>query len=155
MKLKFNSISNKTIGKGLPEKLWGYFFATVVVPIREEMFGDYLRREKAKRDKEYQERKHRRKAYNGFWGYAGDFGFGDFWNQIWKTINAKPRVPNEDFANLGLLPSASNEDIVRVYRDLAKAHHPDKGGDSGMFRKITESKNRCLAYVHSIQQYRG
>ena len=36
IRMKFDSISNKTLGI-LPETLWKYFFATVIVKLREEL----------------------------------------------------------------------------------------------------------------------
>jgi hypothetical protein len=38
IKLKFNSISNKTAGI-LPEGLWKYFYATVIMTKKESFFG--------------------------------------------------------------------------------------------------------------------
>ena len=37
IKMKFDAINNKTVGC-IHEKLWNYFFATVIVKIREELF---------------------------------------------------------------------------------------------------------------------
>lgn len=45
---KWDGINNKTYGQ-LPEGLWGYFFATVIVPCRDGFFPDYKpQRKKAK-----------------------------------------------------------------------------------------------------------
>jgi DnaJ-class molecular chaperone len=35
--------------------------------------------------------------------------------------------------------NASQEDIKRAYRNLARQHHPDKGGDTSHFQKIQEA----------------
>ena len=40
------------------------------------------------------------------------------------------------FANLGLEPTCSLEDVKKAYKKLAIIHHPDKGGDSATFHKI-------------------
>ena len=40
---------------------------------------------------------------------------------------------------LGLKKDASEQDIKKAYRKLAKEHHPDKGGDSEKFKEISES----------------
>ncbi len=37
---------------------------------------------------------------------------------------------------LGVPKTATPEEIKKKYRDLAKQHHPDKGGDEEMFKKI-------------------
>lgn len=43
------------------------------------------------------------------------------------------------YDDLGLQPSASVEEIKKSYRTLARKHHPDKGGDPEMFKKISQA----------------
>ncbi len=43
------------------------------------------------------------------------------------------------YETLGVDKTASPEDIKKAYRRLASKHHPDKGGDTGMFQKIEEA----------------
>lgn len=43
------------------------------------------------------------------------------------------------FQVLHLLPTAPPELIGAAYRCLAKIHHPDKGGDSSIMRRLTEA----------------
>lgn len=45
----------------------------------------------------------------------------------------------EAFEILGLPTNSSLEDVKKAYRNLAKIHHPDKGGDSNLFKKLTEA----------------
>lgn len=40
---------------------------------------------------------------------------------------------------LGVAPSASNDEIDTAYRRLIKQHHPDVGGDVEAFRRVTEA----------------
>ncbi|MGB4076113.1 MAG: DnaJ C-terminal domain-containing protein, partial [Minisyncoccia bacterium] len=40
---------------------------------------------------------------------------------------------------LGIEKKASQDDIKKAFRKLAQKHHPDKGGDEGTFKEITEA----------------
>ena len=40
---------------------------------------------------------------------------------------------------LGVQKGASQEDIKRAYRRLAHKFHPDKGGDAGKFKEVSEA----------------
>lgn len=43
------------------------------------------------------------------------------------------------YERLGVSKDASPEEIKRAYRDLARQHHPDKGGDAEKFKSIQEA----------------
>lgn len=46
---------------------------------------------------------------------------------------------------LGLTPSATDEEVMSAYRELAKKHHPDKGGDRHYFSVIMKAKKKILS----------
>ena len=48
-------------------------------------------------------------------------------------------VDNEEFYKiLGVEKDASASQLKKAYRKLAIKHHPDKGGDEAMFKKISK-----------------
>lgn len=70
------------------------------------------------------------RAYAGFALLPESAGAGDHWT------------------TLGLRrEGASGEDVRRRYRELAKTHHPDAGGNAATFAAITEAYTRALAEV--------
>lgn len=49
-------------------------------------------------------------------------------------------VDNESYYKLlGLEKGASTTDIKKAYRNMAKLHHPDKGGDENKFKEISKA----------------
>jgi DnaJ-class molecular chaperone len=47
-----------------------------------------------------------------------------------------------DYKTLGLQQGASTDDIKTAYKNLAKIHHPDKGGDPERFKEINNAFDR-------------
>ena len=45
----------------------------------------------------------------------------------------------EYYSTLGLQKNATQDEIKQAFRQLAKTHHPDKGGDPASFQKISEA----------------
>ncbi len=43
------------------------------------------------------------------------------------------------FALLGLGPEATLDEVKRRHRELAMQHHPDRGGDAGMFHRVRQA----------------
>jgi len=48
-------------------------------------------------------------------------------------------MEEEYYALLGLPKTATTEEIKKAYKDKARKHHPDKGGDPEQFKKISEA----------------
>ena len=48
---------------------------------------------------------------------------------------------------LGLNAEYTRDDVMRAFREQAQKHHPDKGGDPAIFRRLVEAKDRALALV--------
>ena len=64
-----------------------------------------------------------------------------------KALPPKQETP-ECFAILqfDMLP-ASEKEIIDRYRQLSKSCHPDGGGSSEMFQRITEARDEALQYI--------
>jgi len=140
IRMKFNAINNKTVGC-IPEKLWRYFFATVIAKMREGFFPvemEKRRRIKEERERAYEER---RRFENDFWG---SFGFTSFLSDMFKK-----RIPTNSFLLLGLSSEATVSDVKTAYRKASLVHHPDKGGKESIFVELTEAKNKCLMYLNN------
>lgn len=147
IRMKFDAISNKTVGI-LPEKLWNFFYATVIVKLREEICPKDMQKRRDIQDrkkKEWEQRQAQRK-----WE---DEQFNDyFWGQNFYSLlfgNIKSPKPIECFEVLGVSENADEAEIKSAYKKLAIQHHPDKGGKQEVFVKITESKNKCLNWLQS------
>jgi len=145
IRMKFDSINNKTVGE-LPEKLWNYFFATVVSKLREELCPKDMQRrreENERKKKEWEQRKSykqwEQEQFNDyFWGR-------NFYSFLFAGV--KSQKPVECFTVLGVSENATEEEVKTAYKKLAIVHHPDKGGKQDRFIEITESKNKCLSWI--------
>jgi len=142
IRMKWNAVNNKTMGQ-LPEKLWNYFYATVIVKLREELFHEEMQaqREKSKRDYE------RRQEYRRF--EEREFNSDWFYESLFVSLLRQMMIPTQSFATLGLDTSATKEEINSKYRELCMVHHPDKGGKQDNFIAITEAKNKAMMYAQS------
>jgi hypothetical protein len=142
IRMKWDAINNKTMGQ-LPEKLWNYFYATVIVKLREQLFPDIMQaqREKSKRDYE------RRQEYRRF--QEREFNSDWFYESLFVSLLRQMMIPTQSFETLGLDTSATKEEINSKYRELCMVHHPDKGGKQDNFIAITEAKNKAMMYAQS------
>jgi hypothetical protein len=66
--------------------------------------------------------------------------------QAFTGFKALPEKSGSDtwFNVLGISDKATEEAIKEAYRKKAAIHHPDKGGDSEMFNKVTEAYRQAL-----------
>lgn len=148
VRMKFNAISNKTLGV-FPEKLWNYFFATVIAKLREEICPKDMQKRR-----EIQERKKAEWEERKFYRNFEENSFNNFWEQNFYSFlfaQRKNSKPVSSFIVLGLTEDASDEDVKTAYKKLAIIHHPDKGGKQDKFIEITESKNKCLNWFSCSQ----
>jgi len=145
IRMKWDAINNKTVGQ-LPDKLWNYFYATVIIKMKEQLFPEIIKARK----EEYEERKRQKEERNRYeqrdpFGYD-PFGYDAFFFSMLSNMLSKIK-PTSSFDVLGLPIDATKEDVNSAYRKLAMKHHPDKGGKHDKFIEITEAKNKCLAYL--------
>jgi hypothetical protein len=56
-------------------------------------------------------------------------------------------VGPDPFATLGLASDAGSDEIRAARRRLAKAHHPDQGGDPAAMQRINEAADAALLQV--------
>lgn len=138
IRMKWDAINNKTVNC-LPDKLWNYFYATVIAKTKEELFPEQVAKQKEineKKRREWEERKRMREQDDGF-----------FWSFLFLDSLMRSRVPSDSYAVLGLNTNATSEEVTKKYRELSIKHHPDKGGNKETFIQITEAKNKILAYL--------
>lgn len=64
-------------------------------------------------------------------------------DQFWQDYIAYQLKP-ESYSVLGLDQKATKVEIKQRYRDLAKHHHPDHGGDTTEFNRISEAAQILL-----------
>lgn len=142
---KWDGISNKAAGTGLPESLWNYFYATVVVKARDQLFGEMLKKKHEAFEKKQADWK-RRQSYDNY-DFFGSF-FSNFFSGMLGLLS-RVEPPVKSFELLGLPVEATAVEIDIAYRRRSLEHHPDKGGSQDDFIKLTEAKNKCLIYLNS------
>lgn len=138
IRMKWDAINNKTVNC-LPDKLWNYFYATVIAKTKEELFPEQVAKQKEineQKKREWEERKKWREREDSF-----------FWSFLFLDGLMRSRVPSDSYAVLGLNTNATSEEVTKKYRELSIKHHPDKGGNKETFIQITEAKNKILAYL--------
>ncbi len=148
LRMKWDAINNKTVGC-LPDKLWNFFFATVVVKLREELCPKDMekKRQLAEEKKKAWEARQRMKDWES--EQFNDY----FWNHFNSFLGGLRPQNNKPIASFNILglphDSCTSEEVNKIYRKLVLKHHPDKGGKQEDFIEITEAKNKCLQYFES------
>lgn len=145
IRMKWDAVNSKTVGQ-LPDKLWNYFYAKVIMGYKEDLFPT----EMAKRKQEAEDRKRRREWHNRMDEYAYNPFFGFGFNNLFASFLAslfKPIIPEDSYRILGIHHPATIDEVKEAYRIKALECHPDKGGSNDMFIAITEAKNKCLMYL--------
>lgn len=143
---KWDSISNK-ISFGLPEGMWRYFFATVVVKLREEMCPREVKARKERAEEKrrnWEARQEARRVYEQQWD---DFFRENIYERLFMSMLILSATPTESFTFMGLSTNATEEEIKTKFRELAMKYHPDKGGDKDKFTSLLEHKNKCLKWA--------
>lgn len=147
---KWDAISNK-IRFGLPDGMWRYFFATVVVKLRDEMCSRevQLRKKRAEeKRKEWKTRQDARRAWEQQWD---DLFRESRYERLFMSMLILSAIPTESFAFMELPTTASEDDIKKKFRELAMKYHPDKSGDKDKFTALLEHKNKCLKWAQVNQ----
>src|SRR3954464_13079279 len=64
IRMKWDAISNKTVQGGLPDKLWSFFYATVIAKTKEQLFPEQIAQIKEENEERKRQREARRNAYD-------------------------------------------------------------------------------------------
>ena len=152
---KWDSIS-KRIPFGLPDKLWSYFYAKQVIPLRKLVCPTFTMRQK-KNEEEYKRkreefkreqeqewediRKSERKFFESI--FNSYFGFSS------SELGMSDEDPKESFNYFGLQSSATEEEVLTQFHEKILKLHPDKGGSKELAVECIENKNKCLTYLQN------
>jgi len=77
--------------------------------------------------------------------FRGD-NFTFFKDQYDKNTNSFDSEEDYEVEFCELRKSESFEDLKKEYHNLAKIHHPDKGGDTGIFQRLSNLYDELRTY---------
>jgi len=73
-------------------------------------------------------------------GFGGGDPFDHFGGRMPQQRGPPAKVDNETYYKvLGVAKTAEDSEIKKAYRNLARTHHPDRGGDPEKFKEIQEA----------------
>ena len=90
----------------------------------------------------HKEPKPKKPFLSGYKTYDTSTGKGsrDQWRAAWQAMGAEEAaavLQDEDpLAILGFSQRPSKAELGKRFRELVQKHHPDKGGDAAMFKKV-------------------
>jgi len=149
MRTKFDGIVNKSKGTADKwEKTWKYFYATVVVKLRDQLFGEVLAKKKAAHEQRQREWEQMQRDFGGDYynDFMGNF-FRNFAAGLAAFLGGPQSVPQDSFEVLGLPTTASENEIKGRFREMSLRAHGDKGGSDEAMRELIQARNKCLAYA--------
>jgi hypothetical protein len=79
-----------------------------------------------------------------FYSEAGKAAEEAKWARIAAEIRCVADLLEHDDL-LGLGAEFTRDDVRTAFRQQAQKHHPDKGGDTTIFRRLVEARDRALA----------
>ena len=112
-------------------------------------------RDRMKRRKQYNKMKERwtKNPFNNYFNPTYHFNNKNFFNSddCFNDFIFYENKKNEDISidwkNLNLIPPKTKQEIKKKYRRLCLTHHPDKGGKTVDFVRITDSYNNLMCIV--------
>jgi hypothetical protein len=77
------------------------------------------------------------------------WGVSEFIERAFTGFKALPEQSSASkwWNVLGVREDSPKDEITKAYRNLAKAHHPDAGGDKNMFASINEAYQQAMKIV--------
>ena len=98
--------------------------------------------EEKKRQREESERR-REEMFRQYQEYQQRYGYDE---PHWDPWRLRGQV-GKAFSFFGLDSSATQEDVKKQYRTLAKQYHPDTGGDAERFKQLNQANQILMEYV--------